>query len=1080
MAFHALSVRSWAGLSRLRNRILRPPSRWRTCAASLSDGVNISLSFDHHGLPARAAVNGPVATELEFCLLGALIVRSGPAVLAPLGKQRIVLAALLLNAGRSVSVDDLIEVLWADSPPPSARVAAQNYVMRLRNALGNPGRSRIITQPHGYLIRVETGELDVSRFEALLDAARAAARDGRWDQAATHARAALRLWRGEPLADVDSEVLAAREVPRLVELGLQALEVRIDADLHLGRQAEVLAELRQLVARHPLREHLHGLLMLALYRDGRQAEALAAYRDARRMLVEEIGAEPGMELRGLHQRMLAGDPSLAAPDPAPHTAGLAVPRELPAGVAHFTGRTSELAALTDLLNQTDENSPGTVVISAIGGTAGVGKTALAVHWAHRAAGRFPDGQLYVNLRGYDPARPMTAAEALAGFLRSLGVAGQDIPAEEADRAARYRSLLAGRRMLVVLDNAGSAEQVRPLLPGDPACVVVVTSRDALTGLVARDGARRLDLDLLPPEDAVGLLRALIGVRVDADRAAAVLLASRCCRLPLALRVAAELAAARPAVPLAELAGELADRQWRLDLLDAGGDPRSAVRAVLSWSCRHLDTVAARAFRQMGLHPGPDLDRYAAAALTGTTLAGGGQLLDQLARAHLIQPARPGRYGMHDLLRAYARELAAQDGQQEQRAALTRLFDYYLAAAGASMDALAPAERHLRPVIPPSAMSLPSLRTADAASAWLDAERSVLVAVAGCMAKDGWPEHAICLSAILFRYYRDIGGHYIDALAVHTYALHAAERNGDRAAQADALRNRGMVDYRLGRYQQAADQIRQALEICHDLGDRSGQARAHSNLGVVLWGRARYQPAAEHFRQALALHRELGDQFGQANALDSLGTALGRIGHYQQAAEHHRQALEICRELGNRRGEARARANLGAVLSWQGRCPEAVGHLESALAVFRQFGDRLGEADALKDLAAALRRQGRYHEAVSHHKQALAMFLELGNRSGETEALNGLGEAFLASGQPGDALARHASALVLASQIGDAYEQARAYRGLARARQAVGDLRQACQHWQQALALFTTLGTPETDQVRAELIAAGEDTYPEHR
>jgi DNA-binding SARP family transcriptional activator/tetratricopeptide (TPR) repeat protein len=1018
---------------------------------------------------------------MDFCLLGPLLVRSGGAVVpVRRGKQRAVLAALLLSGGQVVSLDELAEILWEAEPPPSARVTIQNYVMRLRQALGDTGGSRISTQPHGYLIRVDPAELDVARFEALLGAAREAARDSSWDTAAAQSREALALWRGEPLSDVGSEVLAAREVPRLAELRLQALEVRIDADLHLGRQAEVLAESRQLVSGHPLREHLHGLLMLALYRDGRQAEALAAYRDARRVLVEELGTEPGTGLRELHQRMLAGDPALVVPAAAPPAAGPAVPRELPAGVAHFTGRTRELAALSGLLGAPGAQAPGTVVISAIGGTAGVGKTALAVHWAHQAAGRFPDGQLYVNLRSYDPARPVTPADALAGFLRSLGVAGQDIPVEEADRAARYRSLLAGRRMLVVLDNAGSAEQVRPLLPGDPACAVVVTSRDSLTGLVARDGAQRLDLDLLPPEDAVGLLRALIGARVDADPAAAALLASRCCRLPLALRVAAELAAARPAAPLAELAGELADRQRRLDLLDADGDPRSAVRAVLSWSCRHLDTAAARALRLIGLHPGPDLDLYAAAALIGTTPAGAGQLLDQLAHAHLIQPARPGRCGMHDLLRAYACELAAQDGKQEQRAALTRLFDYYLAAAGASMDALAPAERHLRPLIPPSATPLPPLRTPDAASAWLDAERPVLVAVAAGMATGGWPEDAIRLSTILFRYYRDIGGHYDDALAVHTHALHAAERSGDRAAQADALRNRGMVDYRLGRYQQAADQIRQALEICRDLGDRSGQARAHSNLGVVLWGWARYQPSAEHFRQALVLHRELGDQFGQANALDSLGTALGRAGHYPQAAEHHRQALEICRELGNRRGEARALANLGAVLSWQGRCQEAVGHLQSALAVFRQFGDRLGEADALKDLAAALRCQGRYDEAVCHHKQALAMFRELGNRSGETEALNGLGEAFLASGQPGDALAQHTSALALASQIGDAYEQARAHHGLARAHQAAGDPGQARHHWQQALALFTTLGTPEADQVRAELIAAGEDTYPEHR
>ena len=374
--------------------------------------------------------------------------------------------------------------------------------------------------------------------------------------------------------------------------------------------------------------------------------------------------------------------------------------------------------------------------------------------------------------------------------------------------------------------------------------MVITSRDSLAGLVARDGAVRLDLDLLPPAEAVSLLRALIGARADAEPEAARALADRCCRLPLALRVAAELAAARPAVPLAHLADELADQQRRLDLLTAGGDPRTAVRAVFSWSYRYLDADAARAFRLAALHPGPDLDRYAAAALTGGTLDHARRVLDALARAHLVQPAGPGRYAMHDLLRAYARELAeAEDATGERREAVTRLFDYCLAAAGASMDALAPAERHRRPSIPPPATPLPPLRTADAASDWLNAERATLVAVAGYAATRGWPAHATRLSSVLFRYYRDIGGCYADGLIVHTHALHAAEQSDDRAAQADALMNRGMAEHRLGRYQQADSQIERAMGIYRELGDRRGQARTHSNLGVVLWDWARYHSHA---------------------------------------------------------------------------------------------------------------------------------------------------------------------------------------------------------------------------------------------
>ena len=396
-----------------------------------------------------------MATGMEFGLLGPLSVRlGGVEVPPPPGKQRVVLAALLLKANRLVPLDELAEALWGPAPPATARVTMQNYVMRLRKALGD-SRGRIATQPGGYQITVAAGELDVSRCEALLAAARSAARDGSWDTAASEAGAALALWRGEPLADVDSEFLAMRETPRLAELRLQALETRIDADLHVGRQSEVIGELRHLTIAHPLREHLHALLMLALYRDGRQGEALAAYRHARQVLIEELGAEPGTGLRELHQRMLTADPVLDAPAPARPAAGgpgPAVPRELPAGIRHFTGRGGELKQLTGLLDHTDEETP-TVVISAIGGTAGVGKTALAVQWAHQVAERFPDGQLYVNLRGYDPGQPMTATDALAGFLRALGVAGPDIPAGEDERAARYRSLLSAKRMLVVLDNA---------------------------------------------------------------------------------------------------------------------------------------------------------------------------------------------------------------------------------------------------------------------------------------------------------------------------------------------------------------------------------------------------------------------------------------------------------------------------------------------------------------------------------------------------------------------------------------------------------------------------------------------------
>src|SRR5579875_2723263 len=439
--------------------------------------------------------------------------------------------------------------------------------------------------------------------------------------------------------------------------------------------------------------------------------------------ISRLAAALGLDDTGRAQ--LAGPP--AGPGETNAAGGgtrAAIPRQLPAAVTQFTGRGQELRWLTRSLDERSTGG-GTTLISAVGGTAGVGKTALAVHWAHQVASRFPDGQLYVNLRGYDPGQPVPPGDALAGFLRALGVPGSDTPPDTGERAGLYRSLLAGRRLLVVLDNAGSVGQVRPLLPGAPTCMTLVTSRDALAGLVARDGAQRLDLALLPLDEATALLTGLIGERAVADPDAVTVLARRCAQLPLALRVAAELATSRPAEPLGALTRELDDQNRRLELLDADGDPVTAVRGVFSWSVRRLPPAAARTFRLLGLHPGPEFDPYAVAALTGEDAATATQALGQLARAYLTEPgtdrsaAAPGRleqYRLHDLLRDYARELAAAtDGPAVTHAALTRLFDYYLGTAAAAMDTLFPAERHRRPRVPlPAAGAAPPADTPAAA------------------------------------------------------------------------------------------------------------------------------------------------------------------------------------------------------------------------------------------------------------------------------------------------------------------------------------------------------------------------------
>jgi DNA-binding SARP family transcriptional activator len=913
----------------------------------------------------------------EFLLLGQLSVRTGGTpVPVRAAKQRAVLAALLLRANRVVTIEDLAEVLWGEDLPSTARAGVHNYVMRLRHSLGLAG-SRITTQPRGYLIRVAAGELDLDRFEALLREARTAARQGGWAEAAERAAAALALWRGEPLGDVGSDLLVAREGTRLAELRLQALETRIDAELHLGRPAEVIAELSQLAAEHPLRERLHGLLMLALYRDSRQAEALAAYQHARDVLIDELGAEPGPGLQELQQQILAADPALARPSAGASTPAPAsqVPRELPGDVAAFTGRAAELTELgLILLSQPDQAGaakPTAAVISAVSGTAGVGKTALAVHWAHQVADRFPDGQLYVNLRGYDPDQPVPAADALAGFLRALGVPGQEIPNEETERSARYRSLLAGKQMIVVLDNASTVEQVRPLLPGHPGCAVMVTSRDSLAGLVARDGARRLDLDLLPLADAVALLRELIGARVDAEPRAAVTLAGQCARLPLALRVAAELAAARPHAPLGSLVTELGDQQQRLEILHAGGDPATSVRAVFSWSCQQLSTETAGMFRQLGLHPGPDISVPAAASLAGIAEEQAGRLLRELARANLIAENVPGRYAFHDLLRAYAAEQARGHYSQTQRdAAVGRLLDHYLHTAARAALLLTPSKEPvtLAPPRPGAAAEQPADQ--QQALAWFEAEHQVLLAAVSLTAGTG-SGHAWQLPWAMADFLQT-RGHYQEWAATQRTALAAATRLGDIAGQAVSGRLLAAACTYFGDFDQARGHFASSLTLYQRLGNRLGEAKVQQNLGMLAERQGRYADALGHAEEALRLYQAVGDKASEAETLNNVGWCHGLLGDYQQARVFCQQALALSAETGYRRTEGNAWDSLGYAEHHLGSLAAAAACYQRALAIHQETGDRFEEAEALTHLGDTRHAAGDLAQAREAWQQALAI------------------------------------------------------------------------------------------------------------
>jgi hypothetical protein len=696
---------------------------------------------------------------VDFSLLGPLTVRCRTAVV-PIarGRQRALLAALLLEEGQPVNVSQLVDVIWGATPPPSARASLHNQVNRLRDGLGEVGRTRILTQPEGYKLHLEPGELDVARMRALVISAQAAARNRAWRDASAMAASAMLLWRGEPLADVSSEVLA-RRIPQLTEIYLRAVDIRTEAERNLG-----------------------------------QATSPGPAAPIRRV----VPASGAVRV---------------------------VPRELPGTVAYFTGRAPELAALTALA----DHEASCIVISASGGTAGVGASSLAVRWANQLAGRFPDGQLYVDLCGHGVAKPTPPGNALAGLLRSLGVPAQDIPPGEGERAARYRSLLAGRKILVVLDNARDTSQVRPLLPGTADSMTVVTSRYTLSGLA---GPARLDLGPLPLGDAVSLLRELIGERAADDPAGTAALAEVCSRLPLALRLAGEMAVAQPGGLIATLTGELADQQRRLGLLDAGTDPQTKVRGVFRWSYRHLDAASARAFRLVSLHPGRSLDRYAVAALTGSTVEQADHVLDALARAYLLHQAEPGRYGLHDLLRDYSRGLAAtHDTRGEERMALTRLLDFYLATATAAMDTLYPAEHQHRPDIAEPTTPLPAFTDETTALAWLDAERNSLVAVTTLATEGHWLGHATRLSAAVFRYL-DVGGHFAEAIRLCGHARYAASQTGDRSAEGTALLGLAIVDYRQDRYRQSARHLQQALARYRKAGDRAGETRARAHLCLI--------------------------------------------------------------------------------------------------------------------------------------------------------------------------------------------------------------------------------------------------------
>ncbi|MEV6692723.1 tetratricopeptide repeat protein [Micromonospora sp. NPDC051196] len=953
-----------------------------------------------------------------------------------LGSQarRALLGVLALTPDKPVRRRDLVDALWGEQPPASAVNVLQTHVKHLRRTLepGRPARAASVVLPSvgdGYRLHLAGGDADVVRFRDLAGAAvRAAAENP--VRAVELSGAALAQWHGQVLSDVPL-LTRLPAVTRLTDERRRLLALHAELLISLGRAREVLTTLAEDADDHPLDEPVHALLVRAYAATGQRARAAQTYRAMRDRLADELGVPPGATLRSAYEQV-AGvgphrTPAVGVTGP-PGTRLAAVPRQLPAEVADFAGRAGELRQL---------DAAGPLIL--LCGTPGVGKTALAVRWAHRVRTRFPDGQLFVDLRGFDADRSVSPGDALALLLSMLGVPDGEIPTDPQHRMARFRSAVADRRLLILLDNAGSVEQVRPLLPGTASCTVVITSRAHLGGLAALHGARRVEVNPLPVTDAVGLLRRLIGGRVGAEPASAAMLVEQCARLPLALRVAAELVVARPGRRLADLVVELADRQRRLDLLDLGDDPRAAVREVISWSYHRLPAAAATAFRRLGLLPAAVFDGHLLAVLTGTEPATGHRLAAVLSQAHLVQATDDGRLTQHDLLRAYAGELVQRvDTDDDRRATIGRLLDCYLAHARAATRLLYPS--HLRQPPHPCPAGRPDgtatctmaevATDIHAARTWLDSVRPALDGLGSTAVHHGFTAQAVGLALTLQDYLT--GGPHDGALAVQRHGLSAARAAGDHVAEAMLLSNIGDIHRLLGQYGPAAEQHRRALAMHRTAGDDRGAARTLTRLGIVLERIGDHGAATRRHRQAVAVYRRLGDRTGEASALVNLANALSAGDRLDLAADALGRARDTFRDLGERIGEASALTNLGEVLTRLGRHQLASTVLDEALALFQRAGHRDGEATALSNLATVNTHLGAFDTAVRQSHAALAIFRASGHQYGQASALNVLGTALLSMGSPAQARHHYAEALTIAQTTGDTDEIARARAGIAMA------------------------------------------------